>query len=91
MQLHNLQGKKGKRQRKRNLMAPAIVKGDADTLKTPAIAPRLFPNTAQCCKLMPSSLQSTGCGTHHHIERLLKGQKKFKKFQKNPKLAGLVV
>lgn len=28
-------------------MACVIVRGDADTLETPAIAPRLFPNTAQ--------------------------------------------
>lgn len=38
-------------------MACVIVKGDADTLKTPAIAPRLFPNTAQYHKLMPSPLK----------------------------------
>lgn len=42
----------GKRKRqKKNLTACVIVRGDADTFETPAIAPRLFPNTAQYHKV----------------------------------------
>lgn len=38
-------------------MASIIAKGDVGTLKTPVISPRLFPTTAQHCKLMPSPLK----------------------------------
>lgn len=38
-------------------MASIIVKDDADALKTPIIAPRLFPTTAEPCKLTPSVLK----------------------------------
>lgn len=48
MHLHSLWEKK---EAENNLMACVIVRGDADTLETPAIAPRLFPNTAQYHKV----------------------------------------
>lgn len=38
-------------------MACVIVKGDADTLETTAVASRLFPSTAQYHKVMPSPLK----------------------------------